>query len=287
MTGRSLATYRRAIVRVFPGLAGSPFGLAAAGWDSDAVEVDGRLMFKFPRHRRAATALRREAALLAVIRPSITMAVPLLRLHEGPPLFSSHEKLRGGHLLAADYAELSEPARQRLGEELARFYAELHGLGRDVMAAAGAGPIAAWQTPAAIRAKALPLLPPVLRPVAKDVLDAFECMPPDPGGQIYGFFDGHGWNMAFDHARGRLNGIYDFADSGLGPLHQEFIYSNFVSSDLTDRIVAGYQRRTGRLLDRRRIALLTGVHRLSELAELASDPGQVPEMVRHVEEWLS
>ena len=45
------------------------------------------------------------------------------------------------------------------------------------------------------------------------------AMPPDPLGTVYGFFDGHGWNMAFDHARGRLNGIFDFGDSGFGPLH--------------------------------------------------------------------
>ncbi len=78
----------------------------------------------------------------------------------------------------------------------------------------------------------------------------FERLPPDPHGQTYGFFDGHGWNMAFDRVRGRLNGIYDFADSGFGPVHQEFIYSNFISPDLTERIAAAYEKASGRTLDK-------------------------------------
>lgn len=112
-------------------------------------------------------------------------------------------------------------------------------------------------------------------------------MPPDPYGNVYGFFDGHGWNMAFDHAQARLNGIYDFADSGFGPLHQEFIYSNFISHDLTARIVSAYEMLTGRRLDRRRIAILTGFHRLSELAELADDPANVEQMIQSAATWAA
>ncbi len=41
------------------------------------------------------------------------------------------------------------------------------------------------------------------------------------------------------------------------------------------------------MLDRRRIDLLTGVHRLSELAELADQPEHVPVMIRNVAAWAS
>jgi hypothetical protein len=119
-----------------------------------------------------------------------------------------------------------------------------------------------------------------------EIIEAFEQLPADPHGLIYGFFDGHGWNMAFDHERGCLNGIYDFADSGIGPLHQDFIYTNFISPDLTERVVTAYEAITGRVLDRRRIALLTGMHRLSELAELADEPKHTSFMIRNVVEWL-
>lgn len=45
--------------------------------------------------------------------------------------------------------------------------------------------------------------------------------------------------------------------------------------DLTDRIVTADEGLTGRRLDRRRIDLLTGVHGLSELADLPDDPIKV------------
>lgn len=276
---------RSLITTTFPELTGSVFKLATKGWDSVAVDVDDRLIFKFPLNPHAERALVREAAFLGVIRPSLTMAVPDMRIHDGPPIFSSHSKLRGEHLMTEDYEALPEAARQRLGDDLARFYAELHDLDADRMRALGAGPILPWQSPETVRDKALPLLPFELTSYAETVIPDFQSLPPDPYGITFGFFDGHGWNMAFDHGQGRLNGVYDFADSGFGPLHQEFIYSNFISPDLTARIVSAYETLTGRQLDRRRIAILTGFHRLSELAELADDPAYIGSKIDSVAAW--
>jgi len=278
---------RAAIIRAFPDLGSSSFTHAATSWHSVAIDVDDRLIFKFPRDEGAERALVREAALLAVVRPSVSMTVPDMSILHGPPLFSRHPKLKGGQLLTADYDALPDDARQRLGNDLARFYAELHRLDGSRMTAAGAKPIGAWQTTDVIRSRALPALPSRLRAFAQQTIAEFERLPPDPYDDTYGFFDGHGWNMAFDHARGRLNGIYDFADSGFGSLHQEFIYSNLISPDLTERIVSAYEGLTGRPMDRGRIALLTSVHRLSELAELADDPEHASTMIRSVTDWAA
>ncbi|WP_426229469.1 phosphotransferase family protein [Pararhizobium sp. DWP3-4] len=277
--------FRSIITTIFPELAPSRFELATAGWDSVAVDVDDRLIFKFPRHAVAEKALQREAQLLTVIRPQISMPVPNLRIISGPPLFSVHEKLKGVHLLTADYDRLPEAARQRLGEMLGRFYAELHGLDEAKMLAAGAGPVAPWQPVAAMRERALPMLTADTRQKAEAAIDAFEQLPPDPYGTTYGFFDGHGWNMAFDHANQRLTGMYDFANSGFAPVHQEFIYARFVSADLTERIIASYETRTGRAIDRQRVDILTAAHRLSELAELTDNPEHVDIMIDSVENW--
>jgi aminoglycoside phosphotransferase (APT) family kinase protein len=287
MTELDTSEFRSLITSVFPELTASVFKLAARGWDSLAVDVDDTLIFKFPRNLGAERALVKEAALLGIVRPSLSMAVPDMRIHDGPPIFSSHAKLEGEHLIAEDYDALGESDRQRLAEDLARFYAELHVLDADRIRSAGAGTIQPWQSPETVRIKALPLLPPEIKSFAQAIISDFEALPPDPYGNIYGFFDGHGWNMAFDHAQRRLNGIYDFADSGFGPLHQEFIYSNFISPDLTARIVSAYEMLTGRRLDRWRIAIMTGFHRLSELAELADDPANVEQMIRSVATWAT
>ena len=280
-----LAHCRAAIEAAFPELATSRFELATEGWDSVAVDVDDRLIFKFPRHAVAEKALQREAQLLAVIRPQISMPVPDLRIAQGLPLFSVHEKLKGVHLVTADYDRLPEVARQRLGERLGRFYAELHGLDEAKMLAAGAGPVAPWQPVSAMRERALAMLTADIRQKAVAAIDAFEQLPPDPFGSTYGFFDGHGWNMAFDHVNQHLTGMYDFADSGFAPVHQEFIYARFVSPDLTERIIASYEVLTDRAIDRQRVDILTAAHRLSELAELADNPEHVRVMVESVENW--
>lgn len=282
-----LPELRATIIDAFPELSDAEFKLQTAGWHSTAVDVDDRLIFKFPRHAAARQALVREAGLLAVIRPAISMPVPDLTLQEGPPMFSWHGKLKGDHLVTEQYQRLPEEARRELARRMALFYAELHGLDQDDMKAAGAEPIEAWLQPEEILEKALPALPAALRRLAEQTVSAWQDLSPDPHGTTYGFFDGHGWNMAFDHESNTLCGIYDFADSGFGTLHQEFIYSNFIAPDLTRRIVADYETLSGRALDRRRIDLLTGVHRLWELAALADDPLHAPDMVRHVADWAA
>lgn len=282
-----LETLQAAIAGSFPELADSRFTLLAVGWDSVAVDVDDRLVFKFPRHAAAEQRLVAEASLLAVIRPAVTMPVPESTLHPGPPLFSRHVRIEGEHLLTRQYERLPVGARQRLAADMALFYAELHSLDARAMAAAGAGPIESWLEPEDILRRASPILSAGLRDYAERTVGAWQRLAADPYGTTYGFFDGHGWNMAFDHTRKRLNGIYDFADSGFGPLHQEFIYSNWIAPDLTARMVAQYEALTGRALDRERIDLLSGVLRLSELAQLADDPDHAAAMIRTVADWAA
>lgn len=281
------ADLRAAILRHFPELAGAQFRLHTRGFHSIAVDADDRLIFKFPRSEEAAQALRREAGLLAVLRPRLGMPVPDLTLIEEPTLFSRHAKLAGDHLLSADYARLPEAARATLAQDIARFYAELHALDHGLMRQAGALPVGGWLPADAILREAWPVLPPPLRTLAQRTLADWASLPQDPAGLTYGFFDGHGWNMAFDHQAQRLKGIYDFADSGFGPLHQEFIYTSFISLDLTTRIVTAYEQITQRRLDRARIHLATGAFWLSELGGFADDPEHLPGALRHLETWAA
>ena len=285
--GQSLDAMIAAVLAVFPELAGSRFTPLTHSWDSVALDADNQWILKFPRNAKAQTALIREANLLARIRPAVTMAVPDLRIHQGPPLFSSHRKLPGEHLETAGYETLTQAARKALAAQLARFFAELHRLDQAAIVACGAGQIGAWLPPGRIHDAVADVLPEGLKVFASRTLEAYAVLPPDPHGITYGFFDGHGWNMAFDHARGRLNGIYDFADSGFGPLHQEFVYPSMISPDLTARIIDAYEPLSGRPIDRRRVAMLTGTHRLWELAELAGQPEHIDHKIKMIALWAA
>lgn len=284
-TVTELGEARQAVLSAYPELADSSFSLLAAGWHATAFDCDNRLIFKFPRNAEGERALLKEAGLLECIRPAVTLPVPNLVIHAGPPLFSRHDKLQGETLLADDYAKLPDARREQLADDLGQFYAELHALDAELMRSAGAVPVEAWASFDWILPRVVRVLPADLHSFAERTLEAWPDLSPDPHGTTFGFFDGHGWNMAFDHEEGRLRGIFDFGDSGFGPVHQEFIYSNFISRDLTLRIIARYEALTGRTIDRERVMLLTGVHRLWELAQAVEKGEHVPLMLRHVAEW--
>lgn len=274
------------ITSCFPELGHSSFTLLTTGWDSVAVDVDDQLIFKFPRDEEAAHALRREASMLQVIRPRVRLPVPDLVCFEMPEVFSKHTKLRGDHLETPQYEALSLTAKQKLAEDLARFYAELHALNPALMHSAGALPTDQWPHLDVIATGIQPFLSQSLRQKAQEALDAWAQLAPDPR-VVYGFFDGHGWNMAFNHETQTLAGLYDFADAGFGDLHEEFIYTNFISSDLTARVIMAYEQLTGRLIDRNRVSVLTGVLLLVELADMGHDPDHADTVLNNASTWFS
>nr|WP_295883217.1 aminoglycoside phosphotransferase family protein [uncultured Devosia sp.] len=282
-----LGALKDIIIARFPDLAEARFTLLSEGWDSVAVDVDDRLIFKFPRHALGEQGLRREAGILGLVNAAVSLPVPSLTLFDEPQTFSRHEKIPGDHLLPERYRALNESARQALGETLGRFYAELHTIEPAQAIAVGAGPADAWLDADDILRRVRPVLPGPLLSLAETEMKRWRELEPDPYGQIYGFFDGHGWNMAFDHQAARLNGIYDFGDSGIGPLHREFVYSSIISPDLTPRIIASYERHSGRSIDRDRVAVLTSTHWLWELAVEAHLPENVAAMLPGVAAWLT
>ncbi|MCR6673529.1 phosphotransferase family protein [Devosia ginsengisoli] len=276
---------RDIIVDRFPELADEHFTMLSEGWDSVAVDVGDRTIFKFPRHPQGEAALRREVAILGPVGATVSMRVPVLELFETPRTFSRHDKIPGEHLVTAQYDALDERSRQRLGETLGQFYAELHSIDLAITTAAGALPVETWPGADEILRRIQPVLPQALRPFAETTMARWAELTQEPLGMTYGFFDGHGWNMAFDHAAGRLNGIYDFADSGIGPRHQEFIYSNLISADLTARIITAYEGHSGHTIDRDRVELLTAVHRLWELAMEAHLPAHIDGLLAVLWAW--
>ncbi len=209
-----------------------------------------------------------------------------MTIHEGPPLFSLHGKLPGGTLDGDGYKRLDEEARRRLADDIALFLAELHAVDPAIMRAAGAMQVDWWDTEDATLAPVWPLLPEPVRGLAQAAVADYRRLPPDPLGEVYGFFDAHGWNMAFDHGEGRLRGIFDFADSGFGSPHREFVQLSLIAPQLAARTVEAYEARTGNMLDRRRIFLLTAAMRLSELAGAIETDERVGSSRGSVTEWF-
>lgn len=263
------AAYRAAILAVRPDLAAAPMVAHTAGWDSLGVEA-GDYLFKFPKTPIAESRLRREVKYLDLIRPRVPLRIPELRIHDQPLTFSEHRMIPGRILVTKEYDVLSELQRELMAAELGRFYAALHAIPVAEAKAAGAIQIPDWPDDDMIIRHAAPVIPPDLHGWMLKVLAAYAGMRHDTD-LVTGYFDGHGWNMAFDHVHGVLNGVYDFADGGVGPRQREFCYGNLISPDLTTRTIAHYEAITGRTIDRRTVMLHTAVQKLSEAQDFGDD----------------
>lgn len=275
-----------ALEETFPDIPRSRISVAGRGWHSLAIDVDGRFIAKFPQGSEAESALCREAGLLAAVRPHLTLPVPGMRLVEdGPLLFSLHEKLGGEILLGSHYELLSVTARDSLAATLARFFSELHAIDPGSMRAAGARPVEWWDVREATLQPVWRELPAETEGRARAALDAYisRGWPQE----VYGFFDAHGWNMAFDHGRQTLNGIFDFADSGLGPAAREFVPVSLVSPDLARRTIKQYEALTGQRIETRDVYLMTAAARLSEFAGALETGEHVGPLRELVIEWFA
>jgi len=282
--GADLARYRALIISRLPHLAGAQFVTLAEGWDSVALEHDG-LIFRFARNERARERLKREVALLTYLRPRITMPLPQPVLFDGDEPFTEHRKIPGEKLLADDYLMLGEGSRNALATRMAQLYAELHQLPLARMQQVGAVSVEPWMSPQEILDKALPRLPRGYKGWARKVVAAYRKLSIRGDELVYGYFDGHGWNMAFDFTTATLNGVYDFADSGFGSRHRDLSYSNWIAADLTLRIIDRYEELTGYTVDRDLVMLYSSALRLAELAEgVLADEVAVANLVNWADE---
>ncbi|MGV3491321.1 MAG: phosphotransferase family protein [Devosia sp.] len=261
-----IARYRAQVIGTLPQFVGGQFTTLTDGWDSVALECDGWI-FKFARTPDAEQRLRREVALLAFLKPRITMLLPPMVLHEGPLPFSQHLKIPGSALESDAYAALDEGRRNALATRMARLYAELHALPLRRMQQLGAVAADPWASPDAIVAGAGPKLPRGYKGFLDRTVAAYRKLTIAGDEQVFGYFDGHGWNMAFDHETGLLNGVFDFADAGFGSRHRDLSYSNWIAADLTLRIIERYEELTRRTVDRDLVMLYTSALRMAELAE--------------------
>jgi hypothetical protein len=261
-----IARYRALVVSTLPQFVGGNFTTLTDGFYSVALECDGWI-FKFPRNAHAEERLRREVTLLQFLKPRITMDVPQIVLHEGPVPFTQHLKLPGSALESAEYAQLDDYRRDALALRMAQLYAELHALPLNRMQQLGAVGVDPWMSPEEIIEGAGPKLPHGYKGFLTKTVAAYRKLSITGSELVYGYFDGHGWNMAFDHETGLLNGVFDFADSGFGSRHRDLSYSNWISADLTLRIIERYEQLARVSVDRHQVMLYSSALRLAELAE--------------------
>ncbi len=195
------------------------------------------------------------------------MPLPHMVFNDGPVPFSQHLKIPGSSLESADYLRLGEGQRNALATRMAQLY---FGAARAAAQPHAAGRRHRRRSMDGARrhhCRGRPKLPRGYKGFLDRTVSAYRKLTITGDEQVYGYFDGHGWNMAFDHEMGLLNGVFDFADSGFGARHRDLSYSNWISADLTLRIIDRYEELTRRSVNRDLVMLYSSALRLAELAE--------------------
>ena len=271
--------YREAIGAVRPDLTGCELRAHTDGWDSFAVEANGTL-FKFPQSEAASVRLIAEPKALELIRPRTRLALPRMRVHHVPTLFSEHEMVPGDQVDPETYAAFDEVTRDALARDITDFFAAAHAIEPKMARASGADTLRPWPTARALLFEVAAKAEANALAVAEALVSRHAAHGADA--EVFGHFDTHGWNMGFDLTRGRLVGLYDFAGAGVGPLHRDLSYPTFVDPDLTERVLRHYNRATGRTAS---LARALDAHGMLRVVELAEASGNTTSHVRTMFEW--
>lgn len=213
--------YKIRIGEISPELAIESIELNDAGLLNDVVIVNREFVFRFPKHEYAFKHLQTEARLLDFLRDKITLDIP-------KPFHVSEDAMAyplvAGETLRRDMLlKLAEDEQQRIADQMAQFFKELHGIDPnradfEIPPADALVKYEGWVNAyERIREKVFS----ILMPHARDfVREHFETFLADEGNFAFEpkmvDTDIPPYHIMFDRGRNIVNGIIDFGCAGMG-----------------------------------------------------------------------
>jgi aminoglycoside 2''-phosphotransferase len=232
----------------FPDLEFAAAELIEAGEDHLVLVLDGRLVFRFPRHAGHPTGLARELAVLAALKGRCDLAIPDYRYVAPTGDFAGYPLIVGDELTPERFAALKASAQATVLEQVAAFLTAMHGLD---LADAPAADAADWPhdgTPADYAAEGRTRRLPPIRAAYPDLAGAIEVFyerlaqrPAAPVRLLHG-------DLTADHLLlhpdgRRLAGVIDFGDTEFGDPAHDFAYLWSYGAAAFERVWAAYGRR--------------------------------------------
>jgi aminoglycoside phosphotransferase (APT) family kinase protein len=216
----------------FPELAFEAAVLDEKGEDHHVLVLDGRFVFRFPRHANHPTGLALEMAVLRALRGRCALPMPDYRYVSPAGDFAGYELIEGVELTPGRFAGLSRVVQERVLEQLAGFLSAIHALAPDDIVAdmGAAGDV--WprlRTPAEEaedgRSRRLPPIAgayPALTPLVEDFYARFEQR--EAGAPRVLHSDVTSDHLLLAPSADRLAGVIDFGDVELGDPTYDFAY---------------------------------------------------------------
>lgn len=247
-----IAPYRESIRAAFPELRVERCAYLAEGWDSVAVEVNGALVFRFPKRTEVAEWLAWEIRLTAALAPALPVPIPrfthVAPAASGRPPFAGYPKLGG---VGLDGAPGLLDAHPTLVAQLAAFLAALHDFPRERAVACGVpdttwpGWVARWE---AMRDEVMPAAAPLLTAGERTAAERFwAALLAELRSRDVAVTPVHN-DLAPEHVLvapdgARVTGVIDWGDAMIGDPALDFAgFAGLGGAALVGRLLAGYDR---------------------------------------------
>jgi aminoglycoside 2''-phosphotransferase len=220
-------SYRKRIGEILPGVTIETIEVNTDGLMNDAAIVNSEFVFRFPKHEYAFKHIETEARLLGFLRDKITLAIPA-PFYSGPDALA-YRMIEGETLRRDILLKLPEADQQSVADQLAQFFAELHGIevskaGFEIPPADSLVKYEGWvDAYERIREKVFPMLMPHVREFTRE---HFENFLNDP--HNFDFVpkmvdtDIPPYHILFGRGERKINGIIDFGCAGVGDPAADF-----------------------------------------------------------------
>lgn len=250
------------------------------GYDNISVEVNGEWIFRFPKKPDVPT--EREIKLLAALNGKFHVQIPVIEYVFQEPIGVCYRKIVGDELTLDELRSLSKPEYDRLVDDIAQFFADLH----SAISVGEAKQIGIEESFSknyieVIRNRLLPFVNEVyIREFAQACLLAYEHFVPTVDLVVL-HTDLSPDNMAFDPEQKKLVGVFDFSDVAIGDVNLEFVHLLKFDPDFTKQIVVSYTTKTGRSCNLERARLYKQLNTLADFT-FQLENAQTP----HYQEYL-
>jgi aminoglycoside 2''-phosphotransferase len=225
------------------------------GYNSYAFEVNDHLIVRFPRYDFSLDKLKKEQKILQFLKDKVDCVIPDTTLVEKDFAFAVHHKIPGAPLSWDDYQNLETKQQDDFTEKLSQFMAQMHDiniadtkdLNLDVFKSYEWFPQKEILMDQLAHSKELETSE---IKFLENFYDTWFARPLEKTEYVFGHNDLMPKNIAFDHDKKTLAGIYDFGDSNL--VHYPYEFSQIALDwpvELVSNLAARYTRQTGRPVD--------------------------------------
>jgi aminoglycoside 2''-phosphotransferase len=246
--------YKEIIETSFPGLRVETCRLHVNGWDSVALEVNGALIFRFPRPNRpdVEAQLEKERALLPELAKALPLPIPQFEyVGDGPSgsgrRFVGYRKIDGVELRASD---LATAQAERIAQQLGEFLSCLHRFPVEQAVRLGLRDVSAddWRRHyqelyKRVRERVFPLLGEPAQARAAALWEGFLTADAHFGFRpVLIHRDLNSDHILYDPGRGTLVGIIDWGDVSIGDPAMDFadLFASY-GRNFVEMVLARYE----------------------------------------------